>query len=156
MAVLWNWLNKNIYSEIWCLWFRTSLIYINICPTRCNTNQSVYYSASSLYMFRVWTTPIIRSTQNYNCSLRYWSYFLCSYLPPTWPNLATSEEGKCFVLHLVGQLLIYIPWNFFFNSWSWLYRVLCNILWLNKNVKHKKQFRYTTTSLLPGGCRVTL
>jgi len=34
------------------------------------------------------TTPITRSTQNCNCSLRYWSYFLCSYLPPKWPSLA--------------------------------------------------------------------
>ena len=33
--------------------------------------QSVYYSASSLYMFWVSTTPIIRSTQNCNYSLRY-------------------------------------------------------------------------------------
>jgi len=63
------------------LWF-----YINGCPTRCNTKQSIYYSASSLYMFQVSTTPIIRSTQNCNYSLRYWSYFLCSYLPPTWPT----------------------------------------------------------------------
>jgi len=60
--------------------------YINNCPTRCNTKQSIYYSASSLYMFRVSTTPIIRNTQNCNYSLRYWSYFLCSYLPPTWPR----------------------------------------------------------------------
>ena len=30
---------------------------------RCNTKQSIYYSACSLYMFRVSTTPIIRSTQ---------------------------------------------------------------------------------------------
>jgi hypothetical protein len=43
---------------------RTIDIYINNCPTRCNTKQSIYYSASSLYMFRVSTTPIIRSTQN--------------------------------------------------------------------------------------------
>ena len=50
---------------------------------------SVYNSASSLYMFRVSTTLIIRSTQNCNYSLRYWSYFLCSYLPPRWPSLAT-------------------------------------------------------------------
>ena len=42
--------------------------------------QSIYYSASSLYMFPVSTTPIIRSTQNCNYSIRYWSYFLCSYL----------------------------------------------------------------------------
>jgi len=45
--------------------------YINNCLTRCNTKQSIYYSASSLYMFRVSTTPIIRSTQNCNYSLRY-------------------------------------------------------------------------------------
>jgi len=36
-----------------------------------NTKQSIYYSASSLYMFRVSTTPIISSTQNCNYSLRY-------------------------------------------------------------------------------------
>ena len=60
-----------------CLRFRASLIYINNCPTRCNTKQSIYYSASSLYMFRVSTTPIIRSTQNCNYSLRYWLYFFC-------------------------------------------------------------------------------
>jgi hypothetical protein len=72
--------------HILCLWFRASLFYINNCPTRCNTMQSTYYSASSLYMFRVSSTPIIMSTQKCNYSLRYWSYFLCSYLPPTWPG----------------------------------------------------------------------
>ena len=53
------------------LWFRASLIYINNCPTRCNTKQSTYYSVSSLNMFQVSTTPIIRSTPNCNYSLRY-------------------------------------------------------------------------------------
>ena len=61
----------NIDQCILCFWFRASLICINNCPTRCNTKQSIYYSASSLYMFRVPTTPIIRSTQNCNYSLRY-------------------------------------------------------------------------------------
>jgi len=37
--------------------FRASLVYINNRPTRCNTKQSTYYSANSLYMFRVSTTP---------------------------------------------------------------------------------------------------
>ena len=32
-------------------------------------HKSVYYSATSLYMFRVSTTPIISSTQNCNYSL---------------------------------------------------------------------------------------
>ena len=81
-------MNKHVLQKIGhilCLWFRASLIYINNCPTRCNTKQSIYCSAISLYMFRVPTTPIIGSTQNRNFSLRYWSYFLCS-LPQTWPS----------------------------------------------------------------------
>jgi len=47
------------------------IFFINNCPARCNTKQSIYYSASSLNMFRVSTTPSIRSTQNCNYSLRY-------------------------------------------------------------------------------------
>ena len=69
--------NKPVTTEfselprrILYLRFRASLIYINNCPTTCNTKQPVYYSASSLYMFRVSTTPIIRSTQNCNYSLQ--------------------------------------------------------------------------------------
>jgi len=86
---------------------------VNICPTRCNTKQSIYYSASSLYVFRVSTTPVIRSTQNCNYSLRYWSYFLYSYLPPTWPSLATLEgvmtsTGGC------SYSFVYSWW------WVWL------------------------------------
>ena len=42
-----------------------------IVPTRSNTKQSIYYSASSLYIFQVSTTPIIMSTQNCNYSLWY-------------------------------------------------------------------------------------
>ena len=54
-------------------WLFCASIYINNCPTRCNTKQSIYYFASSLYMFRVSTTPIIRSTQNCNYSPRYFT-----------------------------------------------------------------------------------
>ena len=83
--VLWDAVSNVFQKEVLFLfvWFRASLIYINNCPTRCNPKQSIYYSACSLYMFRVSTTPIIRSSQNCNYSLRYWSYFSCSYLPPT-------------------------------------------------------------------------
>ena len=69
-------------------WFRASLTFINSCPTRCNTKQSIYCSASSLYMFRVSTTPIIRSTQNCNYSLRY-----CA---------ATSLQ-RCQLVHVGGR-----------------------------------------------------
>ena len=77
---------------ILCLWFRAYLFYINNCPTRCNTKQSIYYSASSLYMFRVSTTPITMSTQNCNYSLLYWPRCAVQ-LPPS--NVATLEGGSC-------------------------------------------------------------
>ena len=37
-------------NGIFCFWFRALLIYINNCPMRCNTKQSIYYAASSLYV----------------------------------------------------------------------------------------------------------
>ena len=114
--------HKQIYFRILCLWLGASLIYINNCPTRCNTKQSIYYSASSFYMFRVSTTPIIRSTQNCNYSLRYWSYFLCSYVPPTWPIQAVvtvlcTPDDECgwhpkhveWTCRIINRLLCVAP-----------------------------------------------
>ena len=77
---------------ILCLWFRASLIYINNSPTRWKTKQSIYYSASSLYMFRVSTTPIIRNTQNCNYSLRYCAAtsFQCGQAWPRWREVAAQ------------------------------------------------------------------
>ena len=80
--------------QILCLRLRTSLIYINNIQ-RDATQSSLFIILQGHYMFRVSTTHNIRSTQNCNYSLRYWSYFLCSYLPPTWPSLATLERGSC-------------------------------------------------------------
>ena len=52
-------------------------------------HKVVYYSASSLYMVLVSTTPIIRSKQNSNYSLRYWS--CCGVqLPPS--NVVTLSR----------------------------------------------------------------
>ena len=68
--------------------------YGNNCPTRCNTKQSISYSASSLYIFRVSTTPIIRSTQNCNYSLRYCSCAATSFQRGQ-ASLATLEGGRC-------------------------------------------------------------
>ena len=78
-------IQQNFSSQIWgslfCQWHGRGVLehdavhsYINNCLKRCNTKQSIYYSAISLYMFRVPTTPNIRSTQNCNYSLWYWSY----------------------------------------------------------------------------------
>jgi len=79
----------HVHWEATVSWIQPNiLLNINDCPTRCNTKQPICYFASSLYMFRVSTTPNVRSAQNCNYSLRY-----CSYLPPTWP--ATLEGGSC-------------------------------------------------------------
>jgi len=51
------------------------------------------------------TLLIIRSTQNCNYSPRNWSHFLCSYLPPTWPSLATLEGGRFTVPETVFTVL---------------------------------------------------
>jgi len=76
-----------------CLWFRALLNYINNCPTSCNTKQYICYSASSLYMFRVSTTPIITSTQNCNRSLRYWPFFCAA--TSLQRGQASLEGGSC-------------------------------------------------------------
>ena len=51
-----RWLITEI-NNILCLWFRASLIYINNCPTRYNTKQLIYYSASSQAAQKTWLVP---------------------------------------------------------------------------------------------------
>jgi len=46
----------------------------------------IYFTAKSLYLFRVSTAPIIRNTKNCNRNLRYRSLYWYSYFPPTWPR----------------------------------------------------------------------
>jgi len=54
-------MDKNFFFL--CSWFHASQVYINKCPTRCNNMQSIFYfTAISLYVFRVPSAPIIRST----------------------------------------------------------------------------------------------
>ena len=78
---------------------------LHYCPTRRNTKQSIYYSASSLYMFRVSPTPIIRNTQNCNYSLRYCSYFFAATSLQSGRALATLEGGSCTVPEAVVTVL---------------------------------------------------
>ena len=84
----------GICSDFWlcilvilCLWFRASQIYIIINQQDAAVRSQFYFPAGSLYMFRVLSTPIIRSTLNCIYSLRCRSCYRCSYLLPTWPNL---------------------------------------------------------------------
>ena len=65
----------------------------NNCPTRRNTKQSIYYSASSLYMFRVSTTPIISSKQNCNYSLQYCAAASLQH-GQSWPRWSEAAAQK--------------------------------------------------------------
>ena len=78
-------------------------IYIKNCPTRCNTKQSIYYSTSSLYMFRVSTEPIMRSTQNCNYSLRYCA---ATSLQFGQASLNALEEGSCTKLWPLPEAVV--------------------------------------------------
>jgi len=55
-------------------------------------HKTVYYTASSFYMFRVSATPIIKNTQNCNYSLRYCA---AASLQRGQASLATLEGGSC-------------------------------------------------------------
>ena len=127
---------KPHYPLIWLNPLSISWIYINNCPTRRNTKESIYYSASSLYMFRVSTTPIIRSTQNCNYSLRYWSYFCAAtslQRGQAWPrwSLATLDRGSCTVPEAVVTVLCTpddgCGWHPKHVEWTCriIYRLLC-------------------------------
>jgi len=96
---------KSQSSGFLYLRFRASLIYINNCPTTRNKKQSIHYSASSLYMLRVSTTPIIRSKQNCNYSLRYCA---ATFLQPgqVWPRWREVAAQKIWpVLEAVVKAL---------------------------------------------------
>jgi len=68
---------------MFCLWFLASLIDINNCPMRYNTKQSIYYSASSLYMFGCQPHPSSGVHKTVTTAFLYWSYFFVQLPPPT-------------------------------------------------------------------------
>ena len=104
-SILKSWITSRKMLQM-----QMSEIFVSVLITvQRDTTQSslIYYSTSSLYMFRVSSTRIIRCTQNCNYRLRYRSYFICSYLPPTWPSysLATLEGGSWPVQEAVVTVL---------------------------------------------------
>ena len=88
------------------------LFYINNCPTRFNTKQSIYYSASSLYMFRVSTTHIIRSTQNCNYSLRYYvaTSIQCNQARPTPKKFPALNGIRKFIITFTSARQLSLSW----------------------------------------------
>ena len=66
-------------------------------------HKAVYYSVDSLYIFRVSTTPIIRSTQNCNYSLRYWSFFFVQLPPSNVAKLNYDSLSSSSASHVGGR-----------------------------------------------------
>jgi len=98
--------------------------------------QSIYYSLSSLYMFRVSTTTFISSTQNCNYSLRYWLYFCtATSLKRGQASLATLEGGSCTKIWPVPEAVVtvlctpddWFGWHPKHVEWTWriINRLLC-------------------------------
>jgi len=61
------------------------------CNTKQNNKYTIYYSASSLYMFRMSTKPITRSTQNCNYSIWYQSNAKLAW--PRWREVAACTKN---------------------------------------------------------------
>ena len=78
----------------------TTELLLTIVQTRCNTKQSIYHSARSLYIFRVSTTPIIRSIQNSSVTRLAWPRWREVTVQKMWPVpdavvtvLCTPDDG---------------------------------------------------------------
>jgi len=125
-------IGKDISWPILCLWFRASLIHIINWRMRCNTKQSIYYSASSLYMFRVSTTPITGSEQNCNYSLRYCAAtsFQRGQPWPIWREVATHKIWP--VPEAVVTVLCSLDDGCFWHlkHVEWTCRIINRLLWV--------------------------
>ena len=60
-------------------------------PTKCNSMQIFIYCKATLHVSGV-TALIIRSIKNCTRSLRYRSYYLYRYSPPTWSDRDCSPD----------------------------------------------------------------
>jgi len=81
------------------------------------TIYSLLYFCKLLYMFRVVTPPIIRSTYNRNYSIRHWSNRLCS-LPLQRKVLQQKVEETVWPLPDAVITVIYAPdggWSYHWN-----------------------------------------
>ena len=89
----------------------------DIFPTRCNITQ--FTSGKLLYMFRVVSPPIIRSTHNCIYSIRYLSNRYC-YQPLLWKIWSWFECGVGIImLHLVGNISKGINFNVIVRPVLW-------------------------------------
>jgi hypothetical protein len=76
-------------------WTYKTIVSFSIIVQQDATIHSLLYFCKLLFMFRVVTPPIIRSTYNCNYTIWYWSNRLC-YLPLSWKvwNISTIAEGS--------------------------------------------------------------
>ena len=115
-----------------CLYFTNNAQnYINNCPTRCNTKQSIYYSASSLYMLRVSATPIIRLA---------W---------PRWREVAAQKIWP------VPEAVVTVLCGWHTKHAEWTCRIINRLLcvacrWTIINIQQQQQFRQLKQTLENG------
>ena len=76
---------KANINEPTYIYVQSILIKTQLAATVCSL---IYFTAKSLYMFRVSTAPIITSTKNCNRSLRYSLKFMCSH--------SVGSNNTCF------------------------------------------------------------
>ena len=74
--------------QLLSLFLQDILIHVNNYPTRCNNIQFIYI-CKLLYMFRVVSPPIIRSS--YHCISHYWDSYC--YLSWAWVTLTTGSSN---------------------------------------------------------------
>ena len=108
------------FTYFGCFIYPSSGVQFLTVPTATGTNHSIVsatYSQrglqavnfitllGSLYMFRVFYTPIIRSTI-FNCIYSHWykSQYRLSYLLPAWPAGSQFYSTARFTLHVSGVL----------------------------------------------------
>ena len=92
-----------------------TLVCILIYLQQDETLHSLFISGKFLYMFRVLSPPIIRSTHNYIYSIWYFSKCYC-YLPLLWKSWNWSECGVGIVLISTIPAPHSDPFHFFQNS----------------------------------------
>jgi len=110
---------------ILCLWFCASLIYINNFPMRCNTKQSVYYSARSLYMLQCQPHPSSGLYKTITAESGTGHIFCAAATWPSWPRWREVASQKIWPVPEAVVTVLCTPgdgccWHPKHGEWTWL------------------------------------
>jgi len=96
----------SYFCDCFCSCWEEHSLKVN-CPTVCNTKQSIYYSANSVYMFRVSTNPSSGVHKNVTTASGT-GHIFCVQLPPSnvAKALATLDGGSCTKILPVPEAVV--------------------------------------------------